>query len=271
MPSGLDEPPYKVEPAKTGRSTCKASKEIIAKGELRFGSLVDIGGHGSYHWRKLAYITGKQVNNLITKMGGINWIAGWSDLSAKQQNQLVKACHKAMSIGAKMELAKAKAASLKVKVKSLKVKAKEAKAKAKAKAAAAKEAKKAKAGVTRKPAAALADEPPAKRARGAAPAADPDPKVLRTAHKAIDLAKNSKWKDLFVLLDAHPEVVNVRPVEREYGILHQAAFNGSQLAVDQLIDKYGADKSLRTKSKETVAGIAKGQGYGILAWHIAGK
>merc|ERR1712046_201572 len=138
-----------------------------------------------------------------------------------------------------------------------------------------------------KPAAAVDDEddsaPPAKKpkvaaaelpvkeapaSRGGRDAAEPDPKTIRLAHKAIDLAKYAKWRDLFAFLDKNPEVVNIRPEEREYTILHQAAYHGSQLAVDQLIDKYGADKKALTKDNAPVADIATSEGYLPLAKHI---
>lgn len=272
--------PYMVEPAKSGRSTCKVSKETIEKGEVRFGSLVDIGGHTTYHWRKLKCITGKQVENLVSKMGGLDKVGGFDALSPKQQKQVLSALNKASALGAKVAKAKAKVVAAKAKAKATKEKQKEAKAKAKAKILAAKEAKKAKA-LKGKPAAATVDtagdsddagteEPPAKKARVAAEP-EADSRLTKVAHKAMDLAKDAKWKDLFSLLGKTPEVVNMRPEPREYYLLHHAAFHGSQLAVDQLIDSFGASAKVLTKSGKTVAAVAKAEGYGPLATHIEEK
>mmetsp|Transcript_21550 Transcript_21550/g.37764 ORF Transcript_21550/g.37764 Transcript_21550/m.37764 type:complete len:280 (-) Transcript_21550:102-941(-) len=272
--------PYRVEPAKSGRSTCKASKEPIAKGELRFGSLVDIGGHETYHWRKLAYITEKQVSNVETKMGGVDKVGGFEDLSTKQQGLLRKAFEKAAAAGKKKEKEKEKVAKAKAKAKSAKDKAKLAKAKAKAKAVAAKEkakaakeAKKAKAlgSPKSKPAAATehtaeGSAPEAKKPRSAR--ASLDPGTLKLAHQALDLAKSAKWRELFSMLDKHPALVDARPPERKYTILHQAAWHGSKLAVDTLIDKYGADVSALTSSGEIAAKVARDQGHGLLASSI---
>merc|ERR1712217_109765 len=208
-------------------------------------------------------------------MGGIDKIGGFDALSAKQQAQLVAACKKAEAAGEKLDKAKAKIALGKAKAKEKKEKAKAVKAAAKVKALAAKAAKKAKA-IAKKPAAATAtavaddsagDAPVAKRARTSA--REVDPAVISNAHKAIDFAKNGKWRDLFSFLEKHPEVVNVRPDNREYGLIHQAAFLGSQLAVDQLIDKYGADLKAKTKSGATAGTVASDHGHSLLAKHIA--
>mmetsp|Transcript_94499 Transcript_94499/g.149431 ORF Transcript_94499/g.149431 Transcript_94499/m.149431 type:complete len:181 (+) Transcript_94499:57-599(+) len=166
--------PYRVEPAKSGRSTCKVSKEMIEKGELRFGSMVDIGGHATYHWRKLKCISGKQAKNFVDKVGAWSKIGGYDEISPKQQKQICSALDKALKSYHKTNIAKAKLVAAKEKAKAAKAKAKDAKAKAKAKILAVKEAKKAKA-MKGKPAAAIVlptrgridagSEPAAKRAR----------------------------------------------------------------------------------------------------------
>merc|ERR1712054_631436 len=95
----------------------------------RFGSFVDMGGHGSYHWKKL---------------GGITHVGGFGELSAKQQKKLEKAFLAATKKGAAKDKAKAKIEMGKAKAKMAKEKAKVAKAKAKAKAMEIKEKAKAK-------------------------------------------------------------------------------------------------------------------------------
>lgn len=108
MPAPEKVDPYLVEPAKSGRSTCKASKLPIEKGELRFGSFIDIGGHGSYHWRKLKYISEKQVANVDRKVGGVEGVAGYEALTGAQQKRLQQAFTKAAKKGAAKDKAKAK-------------------------------------------------------------------------------------------------------------------------------------------------------------------
>merc|ERR1712151_896276 len=80
------------------------------------------------------------------------------------------------------------------------------------------------------------------------------------AHALIDLAKNGSWDEVFESLDSQRELINVRPEVREYSVLHQAAYHGSEETVNTLIDKYGADAVLRTKSGELITDIAKNQG-----------
>mmetsp|Transcript_85258 Transcript_85258/g.150723 ORF Transcript_85258/g.150723 Transcript_85258/m.150723 type:complete len:127 (+) Transcript_85258:26-406(+) len=82
---------YMVEPAKSGRSLCKVSKEVIEKGELRFGSLVEFGGRASYQWRKLSCITPKVASNVVAKVGGPDRVSGFDALSPKQKVQFLKA------------------------------------------------------------------------------------------------------------------------------------------------------------------------------------
>eukprot|EP00930_Biecheleria_cincta_P058498 TRINITY_DN44322_c0_g1_i1.p1 TRINITY_DN44322_c0_g1~~TRINITY_DN44322_c0_g1_i1.p1 ORF type:complete len:435 (-),score=95.61 TRINITY_DN44322_c0_g1_i1:119-1396(-) len=101
--------PYRVEPAKSGRSKCKVSKEVIEKDELRFGSLVDLGGHGSYHWRKLKCITDKQAANVEAKLGGPEGVGGFDELTAKDKKTFLAAFKTAKGgVGAKAK-AKVKA------------------------------------------------------------------------------------------------------------------------------------------------------------------
>eukprot|EP00927_Polykrikos_kofoidii_P032917 TRINITY_DN27906_c0_g1_i1.p1 TRINITY_DN27906_c0_g1~~TRINITY_DN27906_c0_g1_i1.p1 ORF type:complete len:424 (+),score=108.37 TRINITY_DN27906_c0_g1_i1:68-1339(+) len=100
---------YRIEPAKTNRSTCKASKEKIEKGELRFGSNVDVfGDGGSYQWRKLEYLTDRIIQNVENKVGSIEHVSGWDDLSEDQQETFQKAFEAARK-GPKPASAKAKA------------------------------------------------------------------------------------------------------------------------------------------------------------------
>mmetsp|Transcript_107464 Transcript_107464/g.302402 ORF Transcript_107464/g.302402 Transcript_107464/m.302402 type:complete len:612 (+) Transcript_107464:103-1938(+) len=104
-------------------------------------------------------------------------------------------------------------------------------------------------------------------ARKAAPAKD----VAQAAHKAIDMAKAGRWKELYVALDARPELVNVLPDAREYAVLHQAVFHGDEDAVSSLIDKYAADPALRTKSGASAIEVAEAQGHNALATSLRAR
>ncbi|RDW66770.1 hypothetical protein BP5796_09519 [Coleophoma crateriformis] len=60
---------YRVEVAVSGRAGCKATEckhagIKIEKGELRVGTWVEIGGHGSWQWRHWGCMTGKMLENL---------------------------------------------------------------------------------------------------------------------------------------------------------------------------------------------------------------
>jgi len=268
--------PYLVEPAKSGRSTCKASKLTIEKGELRFGSFVDMGGHGSYHWRKLDYISDKQAANVMTKLGGFEKVGGYAALTAAQQKKFAKAFDKAGKKGVAKDKAKAKIITDKEKAKAAKAKGKDAKAKAKAKELALKEKAKAKkkgkfaSKVAAKTApkakakapaetvapAAKAREPPAAKAREP-PAAKVDRAPLPPTaeqHKFLDAAKISDFKTVREMLEATPALINVQPAGR-WSALHQAAQNGKPTAVKMLLGK-GASVTLVTKDKQTPHDVA---------------
>jgi len=264
--------PYLVEPAKSGRSTCKASKLPIEKGELRFGSFVDMGGHGSYHWRKLDYITDKQVANFEKKVGDLKKIGGYDALKPAQQKKLAQAFEKAKKKGTAKDKAKAKVLADKAKSKLAKEKAKIAKAKAKAKAKEMKEKAKAKKAMksasapkaaptekaapapkaeTKKRAAARAEAPAAKRGT-AAGSGDLPPTEMQ--HRFLDAAKISDFKTVREMLEATPALINVQPAGR-WSALHQAAANAKPAAVKMLLSK-GASLTLRTKDKQTPEDVA---------------
>lgn len=260
--------PYLVEPAKSGRSTCKASKLTIEKGELRFGSFVDMGGHGSYHWRKLDYISDKQAANVMTKLGGFEKVGGYAALTGAQQKKFAKAFDKAGKKGVAKDKAKAKVIADKEKAKAAKTKAKDAKAKAKAKASALKEKAKAKkkgkfaSKVAAKTAPKAKAKAPAEKVAPAAKAREPPAaKVERVTlpptaeqHKFLDAAKISDFKTVREMLEATPALVNVQPAGR-WSALHQAAQNGKPTAVKMLLGK-GASVTLVTKDKQTPHDVA---------------
>jgi len=104
-------------------------------------------------------------------------------------------------------------------------------------------------------------------------AAMPSADLIPRAHKLIDLAKNSSWDELYKALDSQRDLdlVNIRPEVREYSVLHQAAFLGAEDALNILIDKYGADPLLPTKSGELIVDIARQQGHAQVAKKLAAR
>eukprot|EP00416_Gambierdiscus_australes_P022300 CAMPEP_0171070366 /NCGR_PEP_ID=MMETSP0766_2-20121228/9698_1 /TAXON_ID=439317 /ORGANISM="Gambierdiscus australes, Strain CAWD 149" /LENGTH=698 /DNA_ID=CAMNT_0011526833 /DNA_START=14 /DNA_END=2110 /DNA_ORIENTATION=+ len=93
--------------------------------------------------------------------------------------------------------------------------------------------------------------------------------MMAAAHAVIDVAKAGKWAEVYRLLDARPELVNVRPDVREFAALHQAAYLGNTAAVSTLIEKYGADPSLKTKLGVSAVVVASGRGHTSIADFIA--
>lgn len=92
---------YRVEPAKTGRSKCKVSKDNIEVGELRFGTMANIAGHDSYSWRKLSLITARIARNVEDKAGGFEKVSGFGELTAAQQAEFLEAMAFAKAGGSK--------------------------------------------------------------------------------------------------------------------------------------------------------------------------
>eukprot|EP00927_Polykrikos_kofoidii_P033242 TRINITY_DN2812_c0_g1_i1.p1 TRINITY_DN2812_c0_g1~~TRINITY_DN2812_c0_g1_i1.p1 ORF type:complete len:141 (-),score=40.09 TRINITY_DN2812_c0_g1_i1:54-476(-) len=132
--------------APTNRATCKGQcKEKIAKGEIRLGSEIDMGGHTSMTYRCLKCVTVKQIANMKEKFESLDKVEGFATLSEDDQAKVLAQEGEA----AKLQEAAAK------------VKAAQAAAKAEAKKKAAADAKAEKAAAK----AAAKGDPPAKRAR----------------------------------------------------------------------------------------------------------
>ena len=58
---------YRVELAKSDRSTCTHCSDKIEHGSVRFGSLMK--NFGSYSWRHLACVTERQIKNIDQYLG----------------------------------------------------------------------------------------------------------------------------------------------------------------------------------------------------------
>eukprot|EP00929_Paragymnodinium_shiwhaense_P016786 TRINITY_DN12541_c0_g1_i1.p1 TRINITY_DN12541_c0_g1~~TRINITY_DN12541_c0_g1_i1.p1 ORF type:complete len:471 (-),score=161.13 TRINITY_DN12541_c0_g1_i1:229-1566(-) len=221
---------YRVEPAKSARSSCKACKGQIAKDEIRFGSKVDMGSHDSFSWRCLGCITKKQVENLESKTTPEE-IGGFDELEEVAQVKFLTAINKAKG----MKAAAAKAAA-KDKGKAKAEAKSEAKAEAEPKGRAAKAAPKAR-GVP---------------ARGAK--ADKMPSV-KDQHLFLDAAKAYNWDKVKELLEENPLYINVQPAGR-WSALHQAAEEGTVVMVVHLLEK-GARKELKNKAGKSPLQVAK--------------
>lgn len=256
----MAEKPYRVEAAPSARSACTISKAKIEKGELRLGSFVSFGGKGSYKWRRLSCITSKQAANIEKELGGPGFVDGFAELSAERQAVFEAAFKTALEGGgpAAAEAPKDGAEddgmppAKKAKVDAAPKPKPKAKGKAKAKAKAASSE-----GLEGAPAIGIS-----------APAALA-PDAIGLAHSAIDIAKAGTWDGLYKVLDTQPGLVNVRPDVREYSVLHQAAYHGNLDAVQTLIDKYGADPSLRTKFGKSAIDIAQEHGHVPVADFVA--
>jgi hypothetical protein len=208
-----------------------------------------MGGHETYHWRKLGYITEKQVANLETKLGSIDKVGGYSALTSAQQKTLAKAFEAARKKGKAKDKAKLKIVAAKAKAKAAKEKARVAKAKAKAKV---KGKGKAKAKALSKKGVAELKPKPLERVVAAARGAAAPP--VAKQHLFLDHAKSFDFKTCREMLEETPELVNMQPSGR-WSALHQAAEAGKPTAVKMLLSK-GADVNLKTKSGQTPRDVA---------------
>lgn len=80
---------------------------------------------------------------------------------------------------------------------------------------------------------------------------------IQAAHALIDAAKDGKWEKVFELLEKNPELVNVRPDVRIYGVIHQAAFHGDIEIMRRLIEDFKANVKLLTKDGKTPLQVAQ--------------
>lgn len=95
--------------------------------------------------------------------------------------------------------------------------------------------------------------------------------ITCAAHNLLDLAKAAKWPEIYKILDKQRELVNVRPEVREYAVLHQAAWHGSEEAVHILMDKYGANPLLLSKSGKCAAQVATDKGRLRIAEQVSAR
>lgn len=75
---------WKIEPAKSGRSTCRTCSKTIEKGELRVGEPSIFDGHVSYGWHHL-----KCAARLL-KGSKLDALAGYEELTKEQKAEVQK-------------------------------------------------------------------------------------------------------------------------------------------------------------------------------------
>ncbi|UZJ54918.1 hypothetical protein CBS101457_004238 [Exobasidium rhododendri] len=83
---------YRLEYASSGRAACKGPEPCkgtkIEKASLRFGTVVDISGHTSFHWRHWGCVTRKQLSNIKEKVGEAEDLDGYEDLREEDQKRV---------------------------------------------------------------------------------------------------------------------------------------------------------------------------------------
>jgi ankyrin repeat protein len=116
----------------------------------------------------------------------------------------------------------------------------------------------------------LSTEHPAKKLKtGAADdAAAPDPALVGQANELIEKAKWAKWEDMFKLIEAHPQAVNVRPDYRVFGVIHQAAYHGELDVLKRLVH-VGANPALKTRDGHTALQVALKEAHGEVVSYLS--
>ncbi|KAJ7690163.1 hypothetical protein B0H16DRAFT_1589752 [Mycena metata] len=86
---------YRLEYAKSSRAKCKGGKPCkgttLEKGELRFGSLVEMMGKTSFAWRHWGCTTAKVLANVKKVHDAADEVDGFEELSAEDQARVSKA------------------------------------------------------------------------------------------------------------------------------------------------------------------------------------
>ncbi|KAI5116155.1 hypothetical protein M0805_008426 [Coniferiporia weirii] len=86
---------YRLEISGTGRAKCKGPKPCsgtqISKGELRFGTIVDMKGNTSFVWRHWGCVTPRIIANMKTKFESASDLDGFDELPEEDQSRIEKA------------------------------------------------------------------------------------------------------------------------------------------------------------------------------------
>lgn len=76
--------------APTNRATCKGKcKTKIEKGAIRFSTASDAGNHDMVSYRNLDCVTDKQIANVTEKLGGLDKVPGFDDLTPLDQSRVL--------------------------------------------------------------------------------------------------------------------------------------------------------------------------------------
>jgi len=88
--------------------------------------------------------------------------------------------------------------------------------------------------------------------RPSTPVLDPTPSRRPSSidmpriHKMLNLAKNDDWPAVMSMLEKTPELVNIRPPNRNWATIHRAAAMNATQVVRDLVTKYDANHCLLT-------------------------
>ncbi|PPQ70814.1 hypothetical protein CVT26_014058 [Gymnopilus dilepis] len=86
---------YRLEYAPSARAKCKGPKPCsgtaIGKGDLRFGTLIDMRGAQSFVWRHWGCVTPKIIENVKKKFEDASELDGFEDLREPDRARVVKA------------------------------------------------------------------------------------------------------------------------------------------------------------------------------------
>eukprot|EP00746_Dinoflagellata_sp_MGD_P013805 gnl/MRDRNA2_/MRDRNA2_129985_c0_seq1.p1 gnl/MRDRNA2_/MRDRNA2_129985_c0~~gnl/MRDRNA2_/MRDRNA2_129985_c0_seq1.p1 ORF type:complete len:844 (+),score=164.26 gnl/MRDRNA2_/MRDRNA2_129985_c0_seq1:123-2654(+) len=84
-----------------------------------------------------------------------------------------------------------------------------------------------------------------------------DPERLEKAHQLLDLAKKSKWDDVFEILQSDPKLVDIRPRPRRYALLHHLAERGPLDRVKRLVEDFSCNRFNLTEDGLTALSVAE--------------
>ncbi|KAL7423681.1 hypothetical protein Q5752_001263 [Cryptotrichosporon argae] len=83
---------YRVEVSPSNRASCNGAKPCkgnkIMKGELRFGTWVEIAGNGSFKWRHWGCVTPRQLENIQQNFPEAEELDGYEDLPEDYQQKI---------------------------------------------------------------------------------------------------------------------------------------------------------------------------------------
>jgi len=70
-------------------------------------------------------------------------------------------------------------------------------------------------------------------------------------HELLNLAKSVSWDNIFSVLKEKPDIVNLRPESRDFGLIHFAVFNLRHEQAERLLTEFKADIHAKTRDGRT--------------------